>query len=173
MSQKKNEILKVAESMIRKGGYHSFSFRDIAKVVGIKSASVHYYYPTKESLGAEVAQNYTTRFIASLGQAKTHKDPIEVYIAAFKASFLEDKQVCLCGLLGAESTLIPPAVKIEVTAFFTKNIKWLTEAYTLISKPNPEKKATHILAILEGAMILSKSMNNTILFDDILNQIEK
>ena len=34
-------IMDVAESMIRLGGFHAFSFRDIAKQVGLKRASVH------------------------------------------------------------------------------------------------------------------------------------
>jgi TetR/AcrR family transcriptional repressor of nem operon len=41
MQDKEAAILKVTESMIRDGGYNSFSFRSIADAVGIKSSSVH------------------------------------------------------------------------------------------------------------------------------------
>ena len=32
---------------MRRGGFHGFSFRDLAADVGIKSASVHYHFPIK------------------------------------------------------------------------------------------------------------------------------
>ena len=53
------KILAAAEQRIRTAGYHGFSFREIAADVGIKSSSVHHYFPTKESLGVAVARRYT------------------------------------------------------------------------------------------------------------------
>jgi TetR/AcrR family transcriptional repressor of nem operon len=44
------KILDTAESLIQKMGYNAFSYKDIAAVVGIKTSSIHYYYPTKEDL---------------------------------------------------------------------------------------------------------------------------
>jgi len=40
------KILDLAETLIRQNGYNGFSFRDIASGVGVKSSSVHYYFPT-------------------------------------------------------------------------------------------------------------------------------
>jgi AcrR family transcriptional regulator len=68
-SNKAEEILDVAERMARTGGYNGFSFREIAKAVGIKAASVHYHFPTKDELGAAVARRYTERFLATPGDA--------------------------------------------------------------------------------------------------------
>ena len=66
-SPKAEEILDAAETMARTGGYHGFSFREIAKQVGIKAASVHYHFPGKDDLGAAVTRRYTDRFLAALG----------------------------------------------------------------------------------------------------------
>ena len=46
---KKQELLAVAQNKVREGGYNNFSFRELAKEVGIKSASVHYHFPTKQT----------------------------------------------------------------------------------------------------------------------------
>ena len=56
MEKKEQAILKITEEMVRRGGYNGFSFREIAKQVGIKSSSVHYHFPTKEDLGVAVAK---------------------------------------------------------------------------------------------------------------------
>ena len=47
---KEDEILEVGQELIQTVGYDGFSYRDIADRVGIKSASVHYYFPAKTDL---------------------------------------------------------------------------------------------------------------------------
>ena len=46
----RDKILELAQEAIATRGYSSFSFREIATELGIKSASIHYYFPTKEAL---------------------------------------------------------------------------------------------------------------------------
>jgi len=64
---KKEALLNAAESKARLGGYSNFSFRELANEVGIKSASVHYHFPTKEDLGTELAKRYTEYFLHVIG----------------------------------------------------------------------------------------------------------
>lgn len=64
---KKEQLLDIAEGMIRLGGYNSVSFRTLAEMAGIKSASVHYHFPTKEDLGSALAERYTDKFLSALG----------------------------------------------------------------------------------------------------------
>ena len=49
-------IMDAAERRMRIGGFNGFSFREIAADVGVKSASVHYHFPTKENLAAAVTR---------------------------------------------------------------------------------------------------------------------
>ena len=58
MGNSQKKILDVATRMVREGGYNHFSFREIANEVGIKSSSVHYYFPTKADLGAALVTNF-------------------------------------------------------------------------------------------------------------------
>lgn len=57
-----HHIIASAESQARSGGYNAFSFRGIAKEIGIKSASIHYHFPTQENPAAELARRYTPKF---------------------------------------------------------------------------------------------------------------
>ena len=47
-------ILDVAQQLIQTRGYNAFSYADIASQVGIRTATIHYYFPTKADLGREV-----------------------------------------------------------------------------------------------------------------------
>lgn len=172
MENKEEEILRAAEAMVREGGYNSFSFRDIATAVGVKSSSVHYHFPTKADLGAAVAEYYTNKFLGNLGDPKQliedNKDPIKIYIRAFKDALIRDKRMCLCGVLGAEIDALPSKVAAQTKIFFERNIEWLTIAYASKGlKKGAETKAMQTLSLLEGAMITSNVLTDINVFDKI------
>jgi len=164
MMSKKAQLLKVAEDKVRQGGYNNFSFREIANEIGIKSASVHYHFPTKADLGAELAHQYTDAFIAALGDINDIKargeNPIDIYTNIFKGALLTDNKMCLCGLLGAQNESLPEKVQIEVKRFFVKNLDWLTEAHSANGEENPAQAAITTVSLLEGAMMISKALND-------------
>ncbi|MBU2979340.1 TetR/AcrR family transcriptional regulator [Alteromonas sp. C1M14] len=161
---KKEQLLKVAENKVRQGGYSNFSFREIANEVGIKSASVHYHFPTKADLGAALAHQYTDVFLAALGNVDDIKargeNPIDVYTAIFRGSLINEDKMCLCGLLGAQNESLPDKVQVEVKRFFAKNLAWLAAAHAANGEANPEQAAITTVSLLEGAMMISKALND-------------
>src|SRR5262245_19633759 len=56
------KILDAAEEMVQTRGYNAVSFRDLAAAVGIKSASIHYYFQNKGDLGVALVKRYVERF---------------------------------------------------------------------------------------------------------------
>ena len=119
------KILDAAEQRIRTAGYHGFSFREIAADVGIKSSSVHHYFPTKELLGVAVARRYTDRFFAALPA-----EPLEPQTAlrkAFLRAIESDGRVCLCGALASGAGSLPPSVAAEARRFFEESLRYLSK----------------------------------------------
>lgn len=174
---KKIQILELAENKVRSGGYGNFSFRELADEIGIKSSSVHYYFRTKGDLCAELANQYTDTFINSLNQKKAlqpNNSAIHLYIQTFKAALKKDNQMCLCGLLGAQSDALPEQVKVEIKRFFELNINWLQQAFIdekKLSIGAAKSKATQLFACLEGTMILAKVLEDDSAFDELLNDV--
>jgi TetR/AcrR family transcriptional repressor of nem operon len=171
---KREALLNAAETRARIGGYSNFSFRELAAEVGIKSASVHYHFPTKEDLGAELAKRYTNNFLDALGTPSDlivqGKKPVEVYLELFRHALENDRLMCLCGLFGAESDALPEKVKANTKVFFDKNIAWLEEAITLstdCTKTIARNKALFILSLLEGSMMLCKVLQNNEAFSTV------
>ena len=164
-------ILDIAERMARQGGYNSFSFRDIAAEIGIKAASVHYHFANKEALGAAIAERYTDTFLGALG-APDDAPPDEMihrYIAAYRSALLDDGLMCLCGMFGAEITDLPAPVAAKTRAFFERNMDWLCQVYAAKGYDAQEArtKSGALIAQLEGAMILARSLDDMALFDRI------
>ena len=161
---KKEALLKAAEDKVRLGGYNNFSFREIANEVGIKSASVHYHFPTKADLGAELAHQYTNAFLNALGDVDeikaNNENPIDVYTQLFRNALLTDNKMCLCGLLGAQNESLPDKVRLEVKRFFDLNLAWLEQAHIANGENEPSHAAILTVSLLEGAMMISKALND-------------
>jgi len=175
---KKQELLQIAQNKVREGGYNNFSFRELAKEVGIKSASVHYHFPTKADLGAELAKQYTDDFISALGEPKAHvasgKNPVGIYIEQFRHALYQDKKMCLCGLLGAESDVLPELVRAEIKRFFNKNLAWLEQAYLSVITDNvlvAKQQAIKTISLLEGAMMISIAIEDNSVFENAAEQL--
>lgn len=164
----REQIMDVAELRMRSHGYHGFSFREIAQDIGIKSASVHYHFPSKSDLATATTERYTERFIDALGEAKD-KRPLKKKVAAVKAAFrsalVEDDLMCLCGVLGAEVSGIPEPVSDSARRFFESVRDWLRDAYLEDGAAKPKARALQTLATLEGALIVARTLNDFAAFD--------
>ena len=164
-------IIETAIGMIRQGGYNSFSFRQIADAIGIKSSSVHYHFATKEDLIVAVTQYYTKSFIEHLQDPSEllsrGDDPIAIYVSAFRNELVQDNGMCLCGVLGAEANELSGLIRDETRTFFNRNIEWLQKAYQLkgVAQDLVYKKALQTISCLEGAMIICNVGNDLKLFD--------
>ena len=113
-------ILQTAQRITQAVGYNGLSFRDVASAIGIKSASVHYHFPTKAMLAAAVAQRYTDTLLVRLREVDAlgldPNDALKAYIAGVRWTLEQDGRMCLCGMLAAETDAIPPEVRAEVNA---------------------------------------------------------
>src|SRR4051812_42752897 len=90
----KEQIMTVARLTVQAHGYSGLSFRELAKEIGIKSASVHHHFPTKADLGAAVARRYWQDTAARLDAmlAKT-PDPVRClrhYPDVFRTALVND-----------------------------------------------------------------------------------
>lgn len=100
----RDRILDAAEVRARRGGYNAFSFRDLADDVGVKSASVHYHFPTKSDLAEVLTLRYAERARERLGDPAelSADEAIARVTALFREALIRDDRMCLCGLFGAE-----------------------------------------------------------------------
>lgn len=185
MSRKSAEtetrILDLAERMIRENGYNGFSFREIASGVGVKSSSVHYYFPAKSDLGVKVARRYADRFLAKLEQGGGAAGDAAAVLSriqeAFASALGEDGRMCLCGVLAAESAGLPEEVAAEARAFFNRTAAWLSDNLEKTdwgrgkSRQEVEDQSLAVLAQLEGGLLIARVHNQPALFGKIRPQL--
>jgi TetR/AcrR family transcriptional regulator, transcriptional repressor for nem operon len=165
----KSRLLDVATALVQTRGFHGFSFHDLADAVGIKTASIHYHFPTKADLGRQMVQRYAKQFMERLGPADdgTPKACLARYVALFRGT-LTDRKMCLCGIVGAEITGVPDVMTADVQAFFAANRDWLSAVLARTRTPKPELQASIFLATLEGALMIARVSNDPASFDAVV-----
>lgn len=173
----KEMIMSAARLMVQARGYNALSFRELAKDVGIKSASIHYHFPTKGDLGAALARRYTDEGVAYLdgllADSLDQRSCIDSYTAIFRSALENDNRMCLCGIMAAEREDLPVEVRKEVDRFTDANVRWLVEVLASgksgTSRSAVEKRALAIFAAIEGAQLVARGRGDLAVFDDTVS----
>lgn len=173
---RRESILAAAKETAQLHGYNGLNFRDLAASVGIKSASIHYHFPTKADLGAAVARRYwedTARSLDVMAAADGDAQrSLHNYSNEFRKSLANGNRLCLCSFMAAEHDDLPEAVKTEVQAFADVNIAWLRKmlvAAEVVPPSESEARARAIFAAVAGAQLVARSRSDIALYDSMID----
>lgn len=174
-SSSREAILAAARRAAQAHGYNGLNFRDLAQEVGIRAASIHYYFPSKADLGAAVARRYwedTAVYLdAMLAETSDPAHCLHVYPDIFRRSLESDNRMCLGSFMAAEHDDLPEAVKKEVITFADVNVRWLSKllsAAALVSAEESERRAHAIFAAIAGAQLVARGRSDIALYDTLI-----
>lgn len=161
-------IMDAGQAVVQARGYNALSFRELAKTVGIKSASIHYHFPTKGDLGAALAKRYTETAAAAL-QSFQEVEPdaagrMRRYTDIFRVALLDDNRMCLCGIMAAEQADLPAEVLAEVERFIALNVGWLVEVLGL-NGADAGERGLAVLSAITGAQLLARGGGDVAIYD--------
>jgi len=166
-------VMSAARATVQSHGYNALSFRELAKEVGIKSASVHYHFPTKGDLGAALARRYTEEGAAYLAELLARSEDVtwcmDKYTEIFRSALANDNRMCLCGIMSAELDDLPTEVRTEVDKFAAMNVGWLAKVLSR-AKPSAtdqdlQEHAMAIFAAIEGAQLVARGCRDIGIYD--------
>ena len=176
MENSREKILFAAMEIAQARGYHGLNFRDLAEVVGIKAASIYYYFPAKADLAAAVAKRYWENAAAALetllAEASSPASALRRYPETFRWALENENRMCLSGFMAAEYDDLPEAVKKEVQTFADVNVAWLSKvlvAAKAVSSKESKGRARAIFAAVGGAQLMARSRSDIALYDALIN----
>jgi TetR/AcrR family transcriptional regulator, transcriptional repressor for nem operon len=171
----REEILAAAKLMAQSHGYAGLNFRDLAEQVGIKAASIYYYFPSKAELATAVAKRYWEDDAAYLESLlKTSPKPLAAlrrYPETFRWALENDNRICLCSFMSAQFDDLPNEVKTEVQTFADVNIAWLKKtliAANVVAPREAEKRARAIYSGIVGAQLVARGRADITLYDSLI-----
>ena len=124
----RDTIIQVADHLIRDKGFNAFSFKDISNAIGIKTASIHYHFPTKTDLGIATIKGHIERLEALKAELE-NKSPLaklEGFFSIYSTVKSENK-VCIVGSLATDLHTVEEGIQKELKVLAEKILEWVTE----------------------------------------------
>ena len=157
-------IIELADGYMRERGFNAFSFMDISHEVGIKTASIHYHFPTKTDLGVAIIREHIQRVedfkkeVAGLSSIKKISRFLSIYSKA-----RSENKVCLAGSLTTDLNTVDDAMKAELKLFAGNVLDWLIDTLKEGKKRKeldfncaPRTKALSIITNIMAAVQLAR-----------------
>jgi TetR/AcrR family transcriptional repressor of nem operon len=172
----RTRLLDVAMELVQLRGYNAFSFHGLADRVGIKTASIHYHFPTKGDLGLALVKRHRQALAKELAHIDADEpnpwEQLRRYAGIFRSTLENGQRMCLGGMLAIEYQTLPPELVEEVRGYFEDNEKWLARTLqagrkarvVAFSRPATEVART-LFAALEGAMLSACAFGDYDRFD--------
>ncbi len=176
----KDEILNLADKLIRDRGYNGFSYSDISKPLKIKNSSIHYYFPMKEDLGAVVIKRATGKFVQATASWRTltYKQQLAQYVETYSQN-QQKQRVCLTGALSPVYDTLSPEMQRELKKLVAAAQDFLVEVLTkgkekgeFAFSGSAKAKAAIVQSSLISSLLLDRVLQNEVfqmIQDEILN----
>lgn len=175
MNDTRNEIIRIGSELIRSVGYNVFSYADIAKILGIKNAAIHYYFPSKSDLGVEIIKRNIDAFNRLINSWKSlnYKQQYYNYIHMHD-NFINNHWVCIVGALAPAYDTLPENMQQKLTMLINNILNWLTNLLDMGQKSkdfsfsgSPKVKALMVHSTLLSALQINKVLRNNHVYEDI------
>lgn len=178
MNDTRSEILRLGEEFIRTKGYNAFSYADIAEIIQIRKATIHYYFPSKADLGAEIIKNTIQNFHNAIDEWKQY--PADIQLKRWILLYADSKKknwVCLTGALSPVFDTLPSQMQVELKRMVDEILTWLEgilsqgkQMGVFNFNEHPRLKAYLIQSLLLASLLLDKVVKEDV-YEEISSHI--
>jgi TetR/AcrR family transcriptional repressor of nem operon len=179
----REQLITHAQRLIQRCGYNGFSYRDLAELVGIKTASIHYYFPQKEDLLLAAVQAYRARWdgdIMAMPEDLSAAEKLQRYVEVCARSMGSAEGVCMGSALAADLMTLPGCVRTDLQNFYRANEIWLANVLeqgnrdgSLPEQADPQAAARSFFAAIQGVQISARLFGNSDRLKDPLAALTK
>ena len=156
-------MVQTAARLFQRDGYHATSWRGLVEEADAPWGSIHHHFPGgKEELGLEAVRLGASAVDAMFEHCfDTHDDPAEAVAAAFALS--ADLMVgsdyetgCPVATVALETVATPGPLRDAARDAFGRWEATLARRFRRAGVRRPRETATGVLALFEGALLLSR-----------------
>src|SRR5205807_5769636 len=91
--KRRRELIQAAYGQIAERGFEGLRTREVAAEVGVNIATLHYYFPTKESLIRGVVELSMQRFRSTLAPHGSPADQLRNHLRAVRRLLRDEPQL--------------------------------------------------------------------------------
>jgi TetR/AcrR family transcriptional regulator, transcriptional repressor for nem operon len=172
LSPKAQEIGERARALLAAGGYHSFSYADLAAQVNITKASIHHHFPSKAQLVRTVVIQHREVMMQGLAMLEGRVDDPLAALNAYAEYWAEcirkgAPSFCVNAQLATELPTIPEEIAVEVRAHFQGLSSWLESILKkgvrlgqIHLENDAATEARSLMAVVHGAMLVARALGD-------------
>jgi AcrR family transcriptional regulator len=91
--RRRQELVRATFELIAQHGFEGLRTRDVADLVGVNIATLHYYFPTKESLIRAVLDQAMIRFRSTLTPHGSPADQLRNHLRAVRKLLIDEPEL--------------------------------------------------------------------------------
>ena len=184
MNDRKSEILELSAKLLRRKSFSAFSYTDLSVALGIRKASIHHHFPSKESLGLALVDFYRANAEALLAEllarAPSPGAALHAFLSDAEAITLDGTHdVCPHGAFDENADLLPDSIVESLArlrgwtnARMAELLAAAREAGEVRFDGDPEEQATFMMAAIEGARATARGGDRGA-FRAVLRQLQR
>lgn len=182
----RTRILDVAQDLIQRRGLNAMSYQDISEAVGIRKASIHHHFASKEDLVHALLLRYRVAFGGEVEKILHSRTAGATKLRRYCALFVDTlrqgshDKACLCGILAAELLSLEERNREELRGFLRENVRAIREILaqgsadgSLVLNGNLNTMSELILASLEGALLVARCEGGTKRLESMLEELQR
>lgn len=160
----KEIIISTANNLLIERGYNAFSYKIIAQEIGIRTSSIHYYFPTKTDLGIAIVNSHSKALQGTIerNESKTALEKLHKLFLYYERLAQENK-VCIVSALTSDINTLEEPLRLKLLEFSNAVADWTTTILeegqlqkTLKPLKNTSLKAKMIITNLMGLIQITR-----------------
>ncbi len=161
-----HKLLDIAEHYTQTQGFNAFSYKDLQRDVGVKTSTIHYYFPTKQDLALCMTDRYVDNFLTMLEAIATESSSGQEQLEGLAKVYIRvvsQGKFCMCGMLAADMSSLSDEVNSKLSDFFKHTEDWIAKSIQLgieqkafSAELDPVTSAALFLSTLEGGMLIAR-----------------
>ena len=186
-SPTKDKLLEAAQRLMLAKGFPATTVEEICEAAGLTKGSFFHYFETKDDLGKAVLDRYAERGLGALETApfRRQRDPLKRIIASidYWIDLLNDPSTecgCLLGNFAQELSDTHPKIRVQCARYFDRWTTMLKQDFDdarSVYRPrvriDTQGLAEHYVAVVEGALLLTKAKGDRKVFDRNLTHLKR
>ena len=165
----RQEALLLGQKLLQLHGFNGFSFQDLADSLGIRKASLHYHFKSKQELAVALIEDFDQQFTrwSQKVQAKSDAEQLRSYFKIFLAMIEEQQKICPIGAFCIEMENLDDHVIKTLQKFYETQKIWLSHRLREVHSVSYLKKmggeevlAQFIMSTIQGALQTARLKKN-------------
>lgn len=162
-----DQLLDLADNLIQENGFEGFSYANLADGLGIRKASVHHHFPTKNDLGLAYCDKKREAFSsleATIASLPPGLSQLSAYMNMFFGCSTQQGHMCGVHAMLSDSNLFTPELKDAVSDLAASELNILSgilrrgrDSGELSYGTTPEDMALIVSNAIKGGLLLDRT----------------